>query len=105
MFERFTERSRKVMVLAQEESGLLRHDYIGTEHLLLGLIREGEGVAAQTLAATGVTLDGAREHVEGTVGYGEREAGGQVPFTQSSKNALEASLKETMRMGHNYIGT
>ena len=105
MFERFTERSRKVMVLAQEESGRLRHDHVGTEHLLLGLIREGEGVAAQALAATGVTLDGARGQVEGIVGHGEREAGGQVPFTQRSKAVLEASLKEAMGMGHNHIGT
>ena len=105
MFERFTERSRKVMVLAQEESGRLRHGYIGMEHLLLGLLREGEGVAAQALTATGVTLDGAREQVESIVGYGEKETGGQVPFTQGSKGALEASLKESMGLGHNYIGT
>ena len=105
MFERFTERSRKVVVLAQEESGRLRHDYVGTEHLLLGLLREGDGVAARALAATGVILVGAREQVESIVGYGEREAGGQVPFTQRSKAALEASLKEAMGMGHNHIGT
>ncbi len=105
MFERFTERARKVVVLAQEEAGRLRHDYIGTEHLLLGLVREGEGVAAQVLTATGITLDGVREQVETTVGYGKEPARAQVPFTQWAKNALEASLKEAMGLRHNYIGT
>ncbi len=105
MFERFTERARKVVVLAQEEAGRLRHDYIGTEHLLLGLVCEGEGVAAQVLTATGITLDGVREQVETTVGYGKEPARAQVPFTQRAKNALEASLKEAMGLRHNYIGT
>ncbi len=105
MFERFTERARKVIVLAQEEAGRLRHDYIGTEHLLLGLVHEGAGVAAQALTASGVTLDGVRQQVETTVGYGKEPARAQMPFTQRAKNALEASLKEAMGMRHNYIGT
>ena len=105
MFERFTERSRKVVVLAQDEARRLRHDYIGTEHLLLGLIREKEGVAAQALNAAGVTLDGVRERVEAIMGYGGEPTGAQAPFAQGAKNALEASLQEAMGLGHNYIGT
>ena len=104
MFERFTERSRNVMVLAQEESGRLGHGYVGTEHLLLGLIREDEGVAAQALTASGVTVDGVREQVEIIVGYGEADTS-QKPFRAESKRVLESSLKESMRLGHNYIGT
>ena len=104
MFERFTERARKVVVLAQEESGRLRHNYIGTEHLLLGLIREGEGVAAQALHACGVTLDEAREGVEGIVGYGEGDAS-QKPFTPRSKRVLELSLREALGLRHDHIGT
>ncbi len=104
MFERFTERSRKVIVLAQEESGRLRHDYIGTEHLLLGLLREEEGVAAQALHAAGVTLDGVREQVEGIVGYGEGDTS-QKPFTTRSKKVLQFALREAMQLDHDYIGT
>lgn len=104
MFERFTERARRVISLAQEESGRLRHDYVGTEHLLVGLIREGEGVAAQALTAAGVTVEGAREQVEAVVGYGEADTS-QKPFTSESKRVLESSLKETFGLGHNYIGT
>ncbi len=104
MFERFTERSRRVVVLAQEESGRLRHDYIGTEHLLLGLLREEEGVAAQALDAAGVTLDGVRDQVESIVGYGEGDTS-QKPFASRSKRVLESSLEEAMGLGHNYIGT
>ena len=104
MFERFTERSRKVMVLAQEESGRLGHGYVGTEHLLLGLIREEEGVATQALTASGVTVDGVREQVEIIVGYGEADTS-QKPFRAETKRVLESSLKESMRLGHNYIGT
>ena len=104
MFERFTERSRRVVVLAQEESGRLGYDYVGTEHLLLGLIREEEGVAAQALAASGVTVEGTREQVETIVGYGEADTS-QKPFRAESKRVLESSLKESMRLGHNYIGT
>ena len=104
MFERFTERSRKVVVLAQEESGCLGHDYIGTEHLLLGLIREGEGVAAQALAASGVTVEGVRGQVETIAGRGEANTS-QKPFWTETKRVLESSLKESMRLGHNFIGT
>ena len=104
MFERFTERARKVVALAQEEAGRLRHDYIGTEHLLLGLVREGEGVAAQALHTCGVTLDGVRERVEGIVGYGDGDTS-QKPFTPRSKKVLELALRESMQLGHNYIGT
>ena len=104
MFERFTERSRKVMGLAQEESGRLGHGYVGTEHLLLGLIREEEGVAAPALRASGVTVDGVREQVETIVGYGEADTS-QKPFRAESKRVLESSLKESMRLGHNYVGT
>ncbi|WP_323127015.1 Clp protease N-terminal domain-containing protein [Rubrobacter tropicus] len=105
MFERFTERARKVVVLAQDEAARLRHDYIGTEHLLMGLIREEEGVAAQALRACGATLDGVREQVENIVGFGDEETGSQAPFTQGSKDVLELSLGESLRLGHNYIGT
>ena len=104
MFERFTERARKVVVLAQEEAGRLRHDYVGTEHLLLGLLREEEGVAAQALHACGVAFEGARERVEGIVGYGEEDAS-QKPFTPRSKKVLELALREAMGLGHDYIGT
>jgi len=105
MFERFTERARKVVVLAQGEAVRLRHDYIGTEHLLLGLLREESGVAAQVLTSLGVTLDASRGQVESIVGYGEDDPGGQVPFTPRSKKVLELALRESMQLGHNYIGT
>jgi dihydroneopterin aldolase len=105
MFERFTERARKVMVLAQDEAGRFGHDYIGTEHILLGLVGEGTGVAAQSLSSLGVTLDKAREQVESIVGYGGERTGGQVPFTPRSKKVLELGLRESMQLGHNYIGT
>ncbi len=104
MFERFTERARKVIVQGQREAERLRHNHIGTEHLLLGLLLEKDGVAAQSLFAAGVTLDGAREQVESIVGFGE-ERSGQAPFTARSKRVLEHSLKEALDLGHNYIGT
>ena len=105
MFERFTERARKVVVLAQEEAWVLRHNYIGTEHLLLGLLREEEGVAARVLTALGVTLDEARERVESIVGYGTEGPGMQAPFTPRSKKVLEIALREATRLGHDHIGT
>jgi len=105
MFERFTQRARNVVVLAQEEVRRFNHNYLGTEHLLLGLLRDDEGVAARALAAIDVTADKVREQVEGIVGYGEEEAGGQVPFTPRSKKVLELALRESMQLGHNYIGT
>jgi Clp amino terminal domain, pathogenicity island component len=105
MFERFTEKSRKTVVLAQEEARRFNHSYIGTEHLLLGLLRLDEGVAAQTLTSLGVTLRGAREQVESIVGYGEEETGAQAPFTPRSKKTMELALRESMQLGHNYIST
>ncbi len=105
MFERFTERARKVVVLAQEEARHFNHNYIGTEHLLLGLLREDEGVAARSLASLNVTLDEVREQVESIVGYGEEGTGGQAPFTPRSKKVLELALREALQLGHNYIGT
>src|SRR3712207_5858316 len=105
MFERFTERARKVVVLAQEEARHFNHNYIGTEHLLLGLLREDEGVAAQALSSLNVTLDEVREQVESIVGYGEEGTGAQAPFTPRSKKVLELALREAMQLGHNYIGT
>ena len=104
MFERFTERARKVIVLAQEEAERLRHNFVGTEHLLLGLIAEDEGVAAQVLASLGVALGEAREQVESIVGYGG-EAVMQKPFTPRSKKVLEFSLRESQQLRHYYIGT
>ena len=105
MFERFTDRARRVVVLAQEESRLLNHDFIGTEHVLLGLIAEGEGVAAQALAALGVRLEAVRTKVEETVGRGESTPSGHIPFTPRAKKVLELSLREALSLGHNYIGT
>ena len=104
MFERFTERSRKVVVLAQEEARRLRHGYIGTEHLLLGLVRQEDG-AAQILVSAGVTLAGVREQVEGIVGFGEEIGFSQAPFNGQAKAALELSLSEALQLRHNYIGT
>jgi ATP-dependent Clp protease ATP-binding subunit ClpA len=105
MFERFTERARQVVVLAQEEAGRFDHPYIGTEHILLGLVSEHEGVAAQALSSLGVTLEDAREQVESIVGYGEGGTGAQAPFTPRSKKVLEFSLREAMQLGHYYMGT
>ena len=104
MFETFTERARKVMVLAQDEARHFDHNYVGTEHILLGLVREGEGVAAQALTSLGVTLERVREQVESIVGHGEG-TGSQIPFTPRSKKVLELGLREAMQLGHNYIGT
>jgi hypothetical protein len=105
MFERFTDRARRVVVLAQEEARLLNHDYIGTEHILLGLIHEGDGVAARTLTALDISLDAVRAQVEEIVGQGERQPGGHIPFTPRAKKVLELSLREALALGHNYIGT
>ena len=105
MFERFTERARKVIVSAQGEAERLQHCYLGTEHLLLGLLREEEGIAGQVLYSAGATLDEAREQVESIVGYGEEGTGGQAPFTPRSKKVLELALREALQLGHNYIGT
>ena len=105
MFERFTDRARRVVVLAQEEARLLNHNYIGTEHLLLGLVHEGEGVAAQALTRLGVSLEAVRAEVEEVVGQGAEAPSGHIPFTPRSKKVLELSLREALELGHNYIGT
>ena len=105
VFERFTDRARKVVVLAQEEARLLEHNYIGTEHILLGLIREGEGLAAKALASMRVSLHDARKEVEALIGRGTSPKGGHIPFTPRAKKVLELSLREALQLGHNYIGT
>jgi ATP-dependent Clp protease ATP-binding subunit ClpC len=105
MFERFTDRARRVVVLAQEEARRLNHDYIGTEHILLGLIREGEGVAARALESLGISLEVVRQQVEEIIGRGQQAAPGHIPFTPRAKKVLELSLREANAPGHDYIGT
>src|SRR5205809_955148 len=105
MFGRFTDRARRVVVLAQEEARMLNHNYIGTEHILLGLIHEGEGVAAKALESLGSSLEGVRQHVEEIIGRGEAAPSGHIPFTPRAKKVLELSLREALQLGHNYIGT
>ncbi|HET6954675.1 MAG TPA: Clp protease N-terminal domain-containing protein [Acidimicrobiales bacterium] len=105
MFERFTNRARRVVVLSQEEARRLGHGYIGTEHLLLGLLGVDDGVGARALVASGVDLDGARAQVESIVGRGEAPVSGHVPFTPRAKRVLELALREALQLGHNYIGT
>ena len=105
MFERFTDRARRVVVLAQEEARLLNHNYIGTEHILLGLIHEGEGVAAKALESLGISLDAVREQVQDIIGQGQQAPSGHIPFTPRAKKVLELSLREALQLGHNYIGT
>ena len=105
MFERFTERARQVVVLAQDEARALRHNYIGTEHILLGLLREEEGLAARVLRSLGVTLEEVRAQVSRMIGPGEAVFTGQIPFTPRAKKVLELSLREALTLGHNHIGT
>jgi ATP-dependent Clp protease ATP-binding subunit ClpC len=105
MFERFTDRARKVIVLAQEQAWLLNHQHIGTEHILLGLIHEGEGVAAKALESLGISLDVARARVEVAVPAGESPPRGHIPFTPRAKKVLELALREALQLGHKYIGT
>ena len=105
MFERFTDRARRVVVLAQEEARMLNHNYIGTEHILLGLIHEGEGVAAKGLEALGISLEAVRSQVEEIIGQGQQAPSGHIPFTPRAKKVLELSLREALQLGHNYIGT
>ena len=105
MFERFTDRARRVVVLAQEEARMLNHNYIGTEHILLGLIHEGEGVAAKALESLSISLDGVREQVQEIIGQGQQAPSGHIPFTPRAKKVLELSLREALQLGHNYIGT
>ena len=105
VFERFTDRARRVVVLAQEEARLLNHNYIGTEHILLGLIHEGEGVAAKALESLGISLEAVRAQVEEIIGHGGPAPSGHIPFTPRAKKVLELSLREALQLGHNYIGT
>jgi ATP-dependent Clp protease ATP-binding subunit ClpC len=105
MFERFTDRARRVVVLAQEEARILSHNYIGTEHILLGLLREGEGVAAKALESLGLHLEAVRQQVEEIIGKGQQAPSGHIPFTPRAKKVLELSLREALQLGHDYIGT
>jgi ATP-dependent Clp protease ATP-binding subunit ClpC len=105
MFERFTDRARRVVVLAQEEARMLDHNYIGTEHILLGLVHEGEGVAAKAMAAMEISLEAVRQEVEEIIGRGQQAPSGHIPFTPRAKKVLELSLRESLQLGHDYIGT
>jgi RimJ/RimL family protein N-acetyltransferase len=105
MFERFTDRARRVVVLAQEEARLLNHHYIGTEHILLGLIQEGEGVAARALESLDISLQAARQRIRELIGEGQAAPTGHIPFTPRAKKVLELSFREALQLGHNYIGT
>jgi ATP-dependent Clp protease ATP-binding subunit ClpC len=105
MFEKFTDRARRVVVLAQEEARMLNHDYIGTEHILLGLIHEGEGAAAKALNGIGISLEQVRQQVEEIIGTGRISPSGQIPFTPRAKKVLELSYREALHLRHNYIGT
>jgi Clp amino terminal domain, pathogenicity island component len=105
MFERFTDRARRVVVLAQDEARRLNHNYIGTEHILLGLIHEGEGVAARALQSLGISLEAVRQQIEEIIGRGQQAPSGHIPFTPRAKKVLELSLRESLQLGHTYIGT
>lgn len=105
MFERFTDRARRCIVLSQENARKLNHNYIGTEHLLLGLVHEGEGIAAKALVSLGVVLEGVRQEVEEVIGQGQQAPSGHIPFTPRAKKVLELALREALQLGHNYIGT
>jgi ATP-dependent Clp protease ATP-binding subunit ClpC len=105
MFERFTDKARRVVVLAQEEARMLDHNYIGTEHILLGLVHEGEGLAAQALTSIGIGLEAVRGEVEKIIGRGQAAPSGHIPFTPRAKKVLELALREALQLGHNYIGT
>jgi len=105
MFERFTDRARRVIVLAQEEARMLGHDYVGPEHVLLGLVHEGEGVASRVLESLGIGSEAVRQRVEETIGHGERAPSGRIPFTPQTKELLKLSLSESKELGHHYIGT
>jgi ATP-dependent Clp protease ATP-binding subunit ClpA len=105
MFERFTDRARRVVVLAQEEARMLDHNYVGTEHILLALVREGEGVAAKALESLGIRLEAVRQQVEEIIGRGKKASAGHIPFTPRAKKVLELSLRESLQLGHDYIGT
>jgi ATP-dependent Clp protease ATP-binding subunit ClpC len=105
VFERFTERARRVVILAQEEARMLNHNYIGTEHILLGLVREGEGVAAKALETLGISLEAVRQQVEERIGQGQPAPTAHIPFTPRSKKVLELSMREALQLGHDDIGT
>ncbi|HEX9543049.1 MAG TPA: Clp protease N-terminal domain-containing protein, partial [Streptosporangiaceae bacterium] len=105
MFERFTDRARRVVVLAQEEARMLHHTHIGTEHILLGLIGEGGGVAARALESPGISLEAVRQHVGEITGRGQQAPSGHIPFTPRATRVLELSLREALQLGHDYIGT
>ncbi len=105
MFERFTDRARRVVALAQEEARTFNHNYIGTEHILLGLVHEGEGQAAKALDSLGISLEDVRSQVEEIIGQGQQAPSGHIPFTPRAKKVLELSQREALQLGHNYIGT
>jgi len=105
MFERFTDRARSVVVLAQEEARMLNHNYVGTEHILLGLVHEGEGVAAKSLESLGISLDAVRQQIKQIIGQGQDAPSGHIPLTPRAKKVLEMSLREAKQLGHSYIGT
>ena len=105
MFERFTDRGRRVVVYAQEEARALDHNYIGTEHILLGLVHEGEGVGAKALESLGIGLETVRQRTEEIIGHGQGASKGHIPFTPPAKKALEQALRESQQLGHHYIGT
>ena len=105
MLERFTDRARRVVVLAEEEARMLGHNWIGTEHLLLGVLREGDGVAARTLASLGISLQPVRQQVEEIIGPVQQVPGEHIPFTPRSKKVLELSLRESLQLGHDRVGT
>ncbi len=105
MFDRFTDRARRVIVLAQDEARMLNHNYIGTEHILLGLIHEGEGVAAKALESLGISLEAVRAQVEEIIGQGQQAPTGHIPFTPRAKKVLELSMREALQLNHPYIGT
>ena len=105
MFERFTDRARRVVVLAQEEARMLNHNYIGTEHILLGLIHEGEGVAARALESLGISLQAVRQQVQDIIGRGQQAPSGHIAFTPRANTVLELASQEALQLGHNYIGT
>jgi ATP-dependent Clp protease ATP-binding subunit ClpC len=105
VFERFTDRARRVVVLAQEEARMLNHNYIGTEHILLGLVHEGEGVASKALESMNISLEAAFQKVEEIIGRGQARPTGHIPFTPRAKKVLELSLRESLQLDHNFIGT
>jgi ATP-dependent Clp protease ATP-binding subunit ClpC len=105
MFKRFDDAARRVVIIANDEARKLNHRYIGTEHILLGLLGEGEGVAAKTLESLGISLEGVRQQVVEIIGQGQDAPGEHIPFTPRAKKVLELSLREALQLGHNYIGT